>query len=166
MLNIETKTRDIPRDPPINRLTSNPKRNKFNTYGAESPSTATINIRNLRLRTYIGFNPEERVKQQDVVINIEINYRVNTGILDDDVNAALNYKMVTKKVIKHVEDGQFLLLEKLVSDVLTICSDHPDVNYARVTIDKPHALRFADSVSLTLEYHAHESDKKAVPGEN
>ncbi len=28
------------------------------------------------------------------------------------------------------------------------------VRQARVTVDKPHALRFADSVSLSLEYAA------------
>jgi D-erythro-7,8-dihydroneopterin triphosphate epimerase len=53
-----------------------------------------------------------------------------------------------------VEEGRFLLLEKLVADVLAICSDHSSVIAARVTIDKPHALRFADSVSLTLEHRA------------
>ena len=80
MLNIETKTRDISRSKPINRLNPNLIKNKPKTYSAELPTTATINIRNLRLRTYIGFNPEERVKRQDVVINIEIDYRVNNGI--------------------------------------------------------------------------------------
>ena len=44
------------------------------------------------------------------------------------------------------------LLEKLVADILVVCSEHPDVAYSRVTVDKPHALRFADSVSLTLDY--------------
>ena len=117
-------------------------------------STAIINITNLRLRTFIGFNPEEREKKQDVVINIEIRYAVNDAALNDEVSEALNYKTVTKKVIRHVEDGQFLLLERLVADVLAVCSEHPDVQFARVTIDKPHALRFADSVSLALEYHA------------
>jgi len=115
---------------------------------------AIINIRNLRLRTFIGFNAEEMEKQQDVVINIEINYTLAESVLSDEVADALNYKVITKKVIAHVEDGRFLLLEKLVADVLDICSEHPGVNHARVTIDKPHALRFADSVSLTLEYRA------------
>jgi len=115
---------------------------------------AIINIRNLRLRTFIGFNAEEVEKQQDVVINIEINYTLAESVLSDEVADALNYKVITKKVIAHVEDGRFLLLEKLVADVLDICSEHPGVNHARVTIDKPHALRFADSVSLTLEYRA------------
>jgi len=113
---------------------------------------ATIRISNLRLRTLIGFNPEERKKRQDVVINIEICYRLNDAALSDDVDSALNYKTITKQVIRHVEDGQFLLLEKLVAEVLDICSAHPTVTRAVVTIDKPHALRFADSVSLSLEY--------------
>ncbi len=115
---------------------------------------ATINIQNLRLRTYIGFNPEEMEKQQDVVINIEIRYQINEQVLQDRVNGALNYKTVTKNVINHVEQGRFLLLEKLVADILAISREHPSVNQARVTVDKPHALRFADSVSLSLEYTA------------
>ena len=116
----------------------------------QQPSCAIINIKNLRLRTLIGFNPEERVKKQDVVLNIEINYNIDNMVLQDSIEDALNYKVITKKVINHVEQGQFLLLEKLVSDVLSICSDHPSIRSSRVTIDKPHALRFADSVSLTI----------------
>jgi len=115
-------------------------------------SNAIINITNLRLRTYIGFNPDEMEKQQDVVINIEIQYPASKAFAEDDVDKALNYKTITKEIIKHVEEGRFLLLEKLVSDVLEICSKHPRTVYAKVTIDKPHALRFADSVSLSLEW--------------
>jgi D-erythro-7,8-dihydroneopterin triphosphate epimerase len=125
---------------------------------ARGGTEATINIRNLRLRTFIGFNPEERAKQQDVVINIEIRYRVPRSALRDEVEGALDYKILTKRVIRHVEDGRFLLLERLVADVLGICSGHPSVVHSRVTIDKPHALRFADSVSLTLEYQADEAN--------
>ena len=121
-------------------------------------SSATITISNLRLRTYIGFKPEERRKKQDVIVNITIKYAIDESVLRDNVSSALNYKTITKKVIRHVEEGRFLLLEKLVADVLRICSGHFSVDYARVTIDKPHALRFADSVSLALEYHADEKN--------
>lgn len=118
------------------------------------PSSAVINIKNLRLRTLIGFNPDERTKKQDVVLNIEINYAIDDSVLQDHIEDALNYKTITKQVIRHVEEGQFLLLEKMVSDVLEICCDHPSIQSCNVTIDKPHALRFADSVSLTLKYQA------------
>lgn len=166
MLNTDFKTRDRLHSGPTNLVASDSKKNGRRTDSSESPSIAVINIRNLRLRTYIGFNPEERVKQQDVVINIEIKYGLNHGVLNDEVQAALDYKAVTKKVIKHVEGGQFLLLEKLVADVLAICSDHTAVEHARVTIDKPNALRFADSVSLTLEYRPAESVANSIPGES
>lgn len=112
---------------------------------------AIIQITNLRLRTFIGFNPDEQKKQQDIVINAEIHYPASKLCLNDHVDNALNYKVITKKVIQHVEEGRFMLLEKLVADVLSICSEHDWVRYARVRIDKPHALRFADSVSLTME---------------
>ena len=116
------------------------------------PSTATIKIQNLRLRTYIGFNPEEQAKQQDVVINASIQHKVSAQTFDDSVEHALNYKVITKKIIQCVEQGRFLLLEKLVADLLQICAGHPEVTWASMTVDKPHALRFADSVSLTMEY--------------
>ena len=116
--------------------------------------TATIRLHNLRLRTLIGFNAEERVKKQDIVINAEIAYTLADGVFEDRVEDALNYKTITKAIIELVEDGQFLLLEKLVGDVLDICSADASVERASVTIEKPHALRFADSVSLTLEYTA------------
>lgn len=118
-----------------------------------SVSNAVIRITNLRLRTYIGFNPEEIRKRQDVVINLAIHYPARLAVQTDNVEQALNYKTVTKKIIQHVEEGRFLLLEKLVADILAICTEHPWVSYAAVTVDKPHALRFADSVSLTLEQY-------------
>ena len=93
-------------------------------------SEATITIRNLRLRTFIGFNPDEMTKRQDV-INIEIDYAIGGSVLDDRVEDALDYKAVTKRVIEHVEEGRFLLLEKLVADVLGICSEHTAVRRAR-----------------------------------
>jgi D-erythro-7,8-dihydroneopterin triphosphate epimerase len=122
--------------------------------------SAVIRISNLRLRTYIGFNPEERAKLQDVVINVEIAHDISPAVFDDDVGAALNYKTITKAMIEHVENGRFLLLERLVHDLVGLCARDPAVARATVTVDKPHALRFADSVSLTLTY---ERDTNAAP---
>ena len=113
-------------------------------------SEATINICNLRLRTYIGFNPEEISKQQDVIVNAVIRYRADPAFDSDDADDALNYKIITKHMIHHIEHGRFHLLEKLTADLLTIATESELVSYAEVKVDKPHALRFADSVSVTL----------------
>ncbi|HFE49029.1 MAG TPA: dihydroneopterin triphosphate 2'-epimerase [Chromatiaceae bacterium] len=110
----------------------------------------TIRIKNLRLRTYIGFNDDERRKRQDVVINVRFDYRAEKAADSDDVDYAVNYRTITKKIIAHVEGNNFLLLEKLAAEVLELVMEAEAVRYARVEVDKPHALRFADSVSASL----------------
>ena len=127
------------------------------TTAGRLPVEAEINVSRLRLRTFIGFNEDERRKKQDVVIDLLVRYRLRDGVFDDRVDDALDYKVLTKAVIDLVENGRFLLLEKLVADILAVCSRHPDVRYCRVTVDKPHALRFADSVSLTLDCRPNEA---------
>ena len=113
-------------------------------------SEARIHISNLRLRTFIGFNPEEKTKQQDVVVNAEIRYRADAAFVSDAEADALNYKNITKRMIHHIENGKFQLLEKLTADLLAIATESEQVSYAEIRVDKPHALRFADSVSVTL----------------
>ncbi len=114
---------------------------------------AKIRIKDLRLRTFIGFNEEEKRKRQDVVINIDIDYNAAPAAKADDVDSALDYKIITKRIIQHVEENRFLLLEKLVNDLVALVMAEPAVRRTVVEVDKPHALRFADSVSLTQSAH-------------
>lgn len=118
---------------------------------------AEIRITNLRLRTYIGFNPEETQKKQDVVVNATILYPASQACESDSETQALDYKVITKAIIKLVEDGRFKLLEKLTADVVSLIMANAQVSSAEVSIEKPHALRFADSVSVTLRAHKDES---------
>lgn len=111
---------------------------------------ATIRIKNLRLRTHIGIKEEEIRNRQDVVINAVIRYRADKAVAFNHIEQALNYRTITKQVIAHVEENRFLLLERMTREVLDLIMAHEQVLTAQVEIDKPHALRFADSVSITL----------------
>lgn len=111
---------------------------------------ATIRIKNLRLRTYIGIKEEEIRNRQDVVINAVIRYRADRAVQFNHIDQALNYRTITKHVISHVEENRFLLLERMTREVLDIIMSYEQVLTAQVEIDKLHALRFSDSVSITL----------------
>jgi D-erythro-7,8-dihydroneopterin triphosphate epimerase len=111
---------------------------------------AIIRIKNLRLRTFIGIKEEEIANRQDIVVNVIIHYPADKARASEDINDALNYRTLTKRIIQWVEGNRFSLLEKLTQDVLDIACDHPWVTYAEVEIDKLHALRYADSVSMTM----------------
>jgi D-erythro-7,8-dihydroneopterin triphosphate epimerase len=111
---------------------------------------AIIRLKNLRLRTHIGIKDDEINNRQDVVINAVIRYRADKAVVFHHIEEALNYRTLTKQVIALVEENRFLLLERMTREVLDLIMAHEQVLAAEVEIDKPHALRFADSVSITL----------------
>ncbi|MDX2504753.1 MAG: dihydroneopterin triphosphate 2'-epimerase [Gammaproteobacteria bacterium] len=113
---------------------------------------ATICIKNLRLRTFIGFNEEEKTKKQDVIVNIHLSYDASAAAASDSVEDACNYKVLTKQIIALVESKSFDLLEKMAADIISLITRMEEVLEAGVEIDKPHALRFADSVSVQMSY--------------
>ena len=111
---------------------------------------AKIQIENLRLHTFIGIKDEEKANRQDVIINIRIHYHAAKAVTFNVIEEALNYRTITKEIIRHVEENRFLLLERMTDEVLSLVMAHAQVMWADVKIDKPHALRFSDSVSMTL----------------
>ena len=113
---------------------------------------ALIRVKKLLLRTYIGFNPEEISNKQDVIINIEIDADIPAeALLADEPEGIYDYKIVTKLVIELVQDNRFKLLEVLTKNILDLIMRDERVCWARVEVDKPHALRFAESVSFEME---------------
>ncbi len=114
---------------------------------------ARIRIKNLRLRTYIGINEDEIRNKQDILINVTLFYPAEDAVQINDISHALNYRTITKEIIQYVEENRFALLERLTQDVLDCVMRHDQVRYAEVEVDKPHALRFSESVSITLTAH-------------
>ncbi len=115
-----------------------------------TPHRSTITITNLALRTIVGFNDWERTKKQDVVINIKMDFDSTKAVETDRVGDTLDYKKIKRSVITVVEESSFNLLEKLTHAVLEKIMENPRVLSAKVSLDKPHALRFTDSVSITM----------------
>ncbi|MEH6671281.1 dihydroneopterin triphosphate 2'-epimerase [Halopseudomonas sp.] len=115
-----------------------------------TPGMARIRVKDLRLRTYIGIKEEEILNRQDVLINLTILYPAAEAVEVNQIDQALNYRTITKAVIRHVEDNRFALLERLTQELLDLVMAYEQVVYAEVEVDKPHALRFAESVSITL----------------
>ena len=109
-----------------------------------------IVIQDLLLRTVVGINPDEREKRQDVLINITLHADTRPAGLSDDIEDAVNYRTITKRVIEHVEGTRFYLVEKMAEDIAGLCLAEPRVNAVRVRVEKPGALRFARSVGVEI----------------
>jgi D-erythro-7,8-dihydroneopterin triphosphate epimerase len=113
--------------------------------------TDQIHIRDLLLRAIIGINDEERRNRQDVLINLTLDVDMRAAGESDDIQDAVNYRSLTKRIIQLVEGSEFYLVEKLAAEIAKICLSDPGVQRACVTVEKPGALRFARSVGVTIE---------------
>lgn len=110
-----------------------------------------ILIKDLLLRGIIGINPDERVNKQDILLNLVIFADIRKAAASDDIADAVNYKSITKRIIAHVEESPDYLVEKMVTDIARLVITEFGVERVQVRLEKPGALRFADSVGIEIE---------------
>lgn len=109
-----------------------------------------IFVRDLNLRCIIGIYPEERKDRQDVMVNLTLEGPFSRAAETDDIEDTANYKTITKRIIKLVENSEFFLVETLAERIAEVCLADPKVERVTVTLDKPGALRFARSVAVEI----------------
>ena len=108
-------------------------------------------IKNLLVRGIIGVNDWERKRPQDILINITLFTNTRRAADTDDINDCVNYSTVSKKVQVHAESTQRLTVEALANDLAKICLEEKDVEKVVVRVEKPGAVRFAESVGVEIE---------------
>lgn len=109
-----------------------------------------ILIKDLVVRGILGINPDERVNAQDILINATLFVDTGAAARSDDIADAVNYRTITKRIIRHVEEGEPMLVERLVQEVADICLEDERVERVEVTVEKPGALRHARSVGISI----------------
>lgn len=116
-----------------------------------NPALDKVFIRDLLVRGIVGINPDERKNRQDVLVNVTMWVDTRPAAASDDIADAANYKTVSKALIRHIEQGQPFLVERLAADLARICFETDGrIQAVELTVEKPTALRFARSVGLTI----------------
>jgi len=108
-------------------------------------------IRNLLVRGIIGINDWERENIQDILINITIFTDTSLAAETDSIEDCVNYRTVSKKVQAHAETAKRLTVEALANDLAKICLAEERALRVIVRVEKPGAVRFAESVGVEVE---------------
>jgi dihydroneopterin aldolase len=111
----------------------------------------TVYIRDLRIETIIGIFAWEREVKQIVSLDLDMACDIRAAAQSDDIKDALDYKAISKRLIQHIEQSQFQLLEALAESVADIVRKEFQVSALRLRISKPGALRGAQDVGLIIE---------------
>jgi FolB domain-containing protein len=108
-------------------------------------------IKNLLVRGIIGVNDWERKRPQDILINITLFTDTRRAAETDNINDCVNYSTVSKRVQAHAETAERLTVEALANDLAEICLEEKGVQKVVIRIEKPGAVRFAESVGVEIE---------------
>jgi len=110
-----------------------------------------VYIRDLRIDTIIGIYDWERQVQQTVSLDLEMAADIRQAAATDDIQYALNYKSVAKRLIQFVGDSEFQLVETMAEQVAAIVREEFQVPWVKLRLSKPGALRQSQDVGLIIE---------------
>lgn len=110
-----------------------------------------VYIRDLRIDTIIGIYDWEREVRQTVSIDLEMASDIRKAAETDDIQFALNYKAVSKRLIAYVENRNALLVETLAEEIAQVIRAEFNVPWLRLRLSKPGAVRGARDVGLLIE---------------
>jgi dihydroneopterin aldolase len=105
----------------------------------------------LKIETIIGIYDWERVTKQTVILDIEMAFDIQKAAETDDIQYTLDYKTVSHRIISFVEASQFLLVEKLISEIADIIRNEFNVPWVKITLNKKGAIRGASDVGIIIE---------------
>lgn len=110
-----------------------------------------VYIRDLRIDTIIGIYDWERQVKQTVSLDLEMATDIRQAAATDDIQFALNYKEVSKRLIAYVENRNALLVETLAEEIAQLVRREFNVPWVQLRVSKPGAIRGARDVGLLIE---------------
>ena len=115
------------------------------------PHSDRIFLRGLEVECIIGFIEWERRIKQTVVIDLELPVDCRRASQTDEVADTLDYKKVAKRVIAFVETSEFKLVETLAQRLALLVLAEFDLEWVRLSINKPGAIRGSRDVGVSIE---------------
>jgi dihydroneopterin aldolase len=110
-----------------------------------------VYIRDLKIQTVIGIFEWERAIKQTVSLDLEMATDIRKAAATDNIDDALNYKAVAKRIIAFVEGSDFLLVETMAEKIAAIVRDEFAVPWLRLRLSKPGAVRGSQDVGVIIE---------------
>jgi 7,8-dihydroneopterin aldolase/epimerase/oxygenase len=108
-------------------------------------------IEGLEIPALIGIYDWERRIRQTLVFDLEMGFDNRKPAATDDIEHTLNYKAVSKRLIAFVEASDFGLVETLAERCAAIVLEEFGVQWLRLKLSKPGAVRGARAVGVIIE---------------
>lgn len=108
-------------------------------------------IEQLEVITTIGVYDWEQEIKQKLVLDIEMAHDNRPAGKSDDVADALDYAQVSQAVLAHIENGRFLLVERVAEEIAELLMERFSVPQVKIRLTKPGAVPQARGVGVEIE---------------
>ncbi len=107
-------------------------------------------IKDFIIQEIIGIHEHEKIKKQKIKFNIFIDVEQNTVPNEKDIKSIIDYEKITNKLENLAKSKKYNFLESLAEDSFGEIFDDKRVNSVKIKIEKPDALKNAESVGIEV----------------
>jgi dihydroneopterin aldolase len=115
-----------------------------------------IILTDLKIKAVIGIWEWEKRNPQIISIDLEMETDVNKASETDSIKDALDYKAVATRMKEFAQSNQFELIETLIEKMAQLILDEFKVQWLKLTISKPLAIRDSRNVGICIERSKHD----------
>ena len=111
----------------------------------------TIGVESLRISCIVGILPHERVEEQELIIDLEIETDFSTLVEEQNIDNTVDYAELAVWLESWIQEKKFLLLETLAEQASQeMFSRYPVVQTLRLKIRKPAAIPRASAAVVSV----------------
>ena len=110
-----------------------------------------IIIRDLRVNALIGTLERERTRRQELRAELELFLDLHRAGRSDDLAQSADYSLIARRALEIMAESRYHLLEALGEALGNMLLEYPQVERARVRLQKPRALDYA-AAEIEMEF--------------
>jgi dihydroneopterin aldolase len=111
----------------------------------------TIGIEELRISCIIGILRQERIQEQELIIDLELDCEFSALVQQQRIEDTVDYAEVANWLESWIQEQKFLLLETLAEQAsLEIFVRYPQIQQLRLKLRKPAAIPKARAAVVSI----------------
>ena len=112
----------------------------------------TISIIDLEITCIIGILPNERVKEQTLLLNINLDVDIGDSTFADDINETIDYTIIAEMATQLAITKKYNLIESFCKDLNNLfLKTFQAVQQTNITVKKPNAIPKAKYAAYTMK---------------
>ena len=112
----------------------------------------TISIVDLEITCIIGILPDERVKEQTLLLDIYLDVDLGDSNIADDINETIDYTKIAELATQLAISKKYNLIESFCYDLNNLFLDSfKIIQQSKITVKKPNAIPKAKYAAYSMK---------------